>query len=231
MCYFSNTKSQHTLTLEYHRNWVSSHGGTRYRYLPGFKVEINEVPATIKHFLQRPVSRALFEAQTDSLSLGVLFLLLVYSSRNSSTLYWVYFIWWVNLFCPSDELQSCGIRCRTELVRPTLPCGFSRETRLASRENPCASKAEVTCKRAAPVHIFPVRTRSGPLPPGKRNAKWNRVFSKTFRTKAIIPRWLWYSSIPPSYTSLLRGGRYLPVTKVSLTIFFFETLHEEGAKW
>ena len=57
----------------------------------------------------------------------------------------------------TDELQSCGIRRGTELIRPTVPRGFTRETRPASRENPCASKKEVTRAYAALKEVFPKR--------------------------------------------------------------------------
>ena len=59
--------------------------------------------------------------------------------------------------CFADELQSCGIRRGTELIRPTVPRGFTRETRPASRENPCASKKEVTQAYAALKEVFPKR--------------------------------------------------------------------------
>ena len=49
----------------------------------------------------------------------------------------------------ADELQSSGVRRGTKRIRPIVPRGFTRETRPASRENPCASKEEVTRGRAA----------------------------------------------------------------------------------
>lgn len=51
--------------------------------------------------------------------------------------------------CFADELQSSGVRRGTKRIRPTVSRGFTRETRPASRENPCASKEEVTRERAA----------------------------------------------------------------------------------
>lgn len=58
----------------------------------------------------------------------------------------------------ADELQSCGIRRGTELIRPTVPRGFTRETRPASRENPCASKKEMTRAYAALKKVFSKRS-------------------------------------------------------------------------
>lgn len=57
--------------------------------------------------------------------------------------------------CSADELQSCEIRRGTELIRPTVPRGFTRATRPASRENPRASKEEVTRAHAALKELFP----------------------------------------------------------------------------
>ena len=47
-------------------------------------------------------------------------------------------------FLPTDELQSHGIRCGAEFIRPSVSRGFAGKTRPPPRENTRASKEEVT---------------------------------------------------------------------------------------
>ena len=62
-----------------------------------------------------------------------------------------------SLFCPTDELQSHGICCRTEFIRSPLPGWFTGETRSSAGKNTHPSKKKVTTRNRLDVTSGSVR--------------------------------------------------------------------------
>ena len=64
-----------------------------------------------------------------------------------------------SIFCPTDELQSHGVCCRTEFIRSPLPGWFTGETRSSAGKNTHPSKKKVTTRNRLDVTSGSVRPR------------------------------------------------------------------------
>lgn len=81
-----------------------------------------------------------------------------------------------SLFCPTGELQSHGICCRTEFIRSPLPGWFTGETRSSAGKNTHPSEKKVTTRNRPDV-------TSGSLRAGIRG-----IYSTSYSLQSIYTK-------------------------------------------